>query len=98
MPAPSGLGPPTSSCRRCSDKPLPTSPGPRSNSTTADGAAGAARGAGIGVGHFSDSSDAFSGLSRQAVIEPIPANQAASAELLTTWQASLTHAMARLEH
>jgi xylulokinase len=63
-----------------------------------DGAAGAARGAGIGVGHFSDSSDAFSGLSRQAVIEPIAANQAASAELLTTWQASLTHAMARVEH
>jgi xylulokinase len=37
-----------------------------------DGADGAARGAGVGVGHFASPAEAFSGLERLAVVEPAP--------------------------
>ena len=61
-----------------------------------DGAAGAARGAGMGMGHFATSAEAFSGLQKKATIEPIAADQAASAALLVRWQSALDQAMQAL--
>ncbi|MCJ8336431.1 MAG: FGGY-family carbohydrate kinase, partial [Epibacterium sp.] len=58
-----------------------------------DGAAGAARGAGLGIGHFASSTEALSGLRKQATIEPVAADLAASHALLERWQEALKQAM-----
>ncbi len=54
-----------------------------------DGAQGAARGAGIGVGHFAQASEAFAGLSRQAIIEPDPGVVDAYQVAYERWEAAL---------
>lgn len=53
-----------------------------------DGAAGAARGAGIGAGIYKDYDEAFSTLQKIAVIEPEPANEALK-EAYERWKACL---------
>lgn len=54
-----------------------------------DGAAGAARGAGLGSGLFGSDEDAFKGLVVREVIEPDPHLQAPCQEAFARWEAAL---------
>ena len=54
-----------------------------------DGSKGAALGAGIGIGHFSDPKDAFSQLTRLGTVEPDAGKAALYAELYGEWVALL---------
>ncbi|MET0261561.1 MAG: FGGY family carbohydrate kinase [Rariglobus sp.] len=58
-----------------------------------DGAAGAARGAGIGAGIYARPADAFNGLDVIATIEPDPALIEPCAEAASRWEAALTKAL-----
>jgi xylulokinase len=51
-----------------------------------DGAAGAARGAGIGVGIYASEREAFAGLERIAVVEPVPSLRDAYEEAYQRWE------------
>jgi xylulokinase len=52
-----------------------------------DGAAGAARGAGIGAGIYASNREAFAGLEKLAVIEPDTTHVAAYREAYERWKA-----------
>ena len=54
-----------------------------------DGAAGAAKGAGIGAGIYRDSDEAFSSLKKLAVIEPDPSAREETAEAYLKWKGAL---------
>ena len=54
-----------------------------------DGAAGAAKGAGIGAGIYRDADEAFSSLEKLATIEPDPAAKELTAEAYGRWKDSL---------
>jgi len=56
-----------------------------------DGSEGAARGAGIGAGIFSNASDAFHGLEKLEVIEPDPEQMKIYEELYQNWLSNLNH-------
>lgn len=58
-----------------------------------DGAQGAARGAGIGAGIFSDEKEAFIGLERKEMIEPDAAARSVYAELYQNWHETLTEVL-----
>lgn len=55
-----------------------------------DGSQGAARGAGIGVGIYSDAKDAFAGLERLSVFEPEKEKVAAYTEVYEQWNEALS--------
>lgn len=57
-----------------------------------DGAAGAAKGAGIGAGIYKDSNEAFATLVHHATIKPDKASAEASAEAYTRWKKLLEQA------
>jgi xylulokinase len=54
-----------------------------------DGAAGAAKGAGIGAGIYSSNREAFAGLERLGVVEPVAGEQAAYREAYERWKSHL---------
>jgi xylulokinase len=54
-----------------------------------DGAAGAAKGAGIGVGLYADNTEAFAGLEKLSVTEPEAVAQAPYQEAYTRWKSYL---------
>lgn len=54
-----------------------------------DGSQGAARGAGIGAGLYKNPGEAFSGLTKQEIIEPEPALQNRYRELYGSWRETL---------
>ena len=54
-----------------------------------DGSVGAAKGAGMGAGIYSDHNDAFATLEKLQVIEPAEADRAAYAEAYTRWKETL---------
>lgn len=54
-----------------------------------DGAAGAAKGAGIGAGIYRDADEAFATLEKLDVIEPSEANRTAYVEAYTRWKETL---------
>jgi len=54
-----------------------------------DGAAGAAKGAGIGAGIYRDSDEAFATLRLIATVRPLPANQTACREAYDRWRQCL---------
>ena len=54
-----------------------------------DGSVGAAKGAGMGAGIYSDHNDAFATLERLQVIEPVEADRAAYAEAYARWKETL---------
>ena len=54
-----------------------------------DGAAGAAKGAGIGAGIYKDNNEAFATLERIEVIEPDPTDSRAYAEAYARWKERL---------
>jgi len=58
-----------------------------------DGAQGAARGAGIGVGHFADFAQALTGLTRGDTISPEVAQQTAYEAAYQDWAAALAHTL-----
>jgi len=58
-----------------------------------DGAAGAAKGAGIGAGIYKDSDEAFATLKRLAVIEPDKRNREAYREAYSVWKKRLEKAL-----
>ncbi|MBR1682129.1 MAG: carbohydrate kinase [Bacteroidaceae bacterium] len=51
-----------------------------------DGAAGAAKGAGLGCGIYKDGAEAFATLQQLAVVEPDPSSAAASADAYARWK------------
>jgi xylulokinase len=61
-----------------------------------DGAEGAARGAGLGVGLYGAPEEAFEGLERISTIAPDPNTQTAYAEAYDRWQSHLNHELSRL--
>ena len=54
-----------------------------------DGSVGAAKGAGMGAGIYSDHNDAFATLEKLQVIEPVEADRAAYAEAYARWKETL---------
>lgn len=56
-----------------------------------DGATGAARGAGVGIGHFKTFDDAFVGLSKIQIVEPQKPLQEAYTEGYKKWEKILSH-------
>jgi xylulokinase len=58
-----------------------------------DGAQGAARGAGIGAGIYSEAKEAFAGLERLSVFEPDKAKVAAYIEVYGQWKEALSKVM-----
>lgn len=60
-----------------------------------NGAAGAARGAGIGAGVYKDAAEAFAGLERKATIAPEAKEVPAYAEAYARWKETLEGVMAR---
>ena len=60
-----------------------------------DGSVGAAKGAGIGAGIYSDNNEAFATLDRIEIIEPVAADAAAYAEAYALWKERLAAVMAQ---
>ena len=58
-----------------------------------DGAQGAARGAGMGVGHYASAKEAFAGLEKVATIEPNPQQQGQYADAFGQWKGVLAQAL-----
>lgn len=58
-----------------------------------DGAAGAAKGAGMGVGIYKDNNEAFGSLEKMATIEPVAADAEKYAEAYARWAARLNKEM-----
>jgi xylulokinase len=54
-----------------------------------DGAEGAARGAGIGCGHYSSPREAFAALERREIVEPSSEHRQEYQDLYQDWMASL---------
>ncbi len=55
-----------------------------------DGAAGAARGAGVGMGYYASFAEAFSGLKKLEIIEPDPSQYDQINQAYETWEHNLT--------
>jgi xylulokinase len=68
---------------------LATTGGARIELYDTDGAAGAARGAGIGAGIYKTHEEAFAGLEKLAVIEPDSSQSEAYAATYTKWKSYL---------
>lgn len=58
-----------------------------------DGAAGAAKGAGVGTGHYASCQEAFTNFTKLKVIEPDPTHQSAYLEAYNEWIANLHQVM-----
>lgn len=59
-----------------------------------DGAAGAARGAAVGVGAYESTHQAFASLKRIAAVDPMPEQRAVLHDAYTTWKKALDHMLA----
>jgi len=68
---------------------LATISGARIELYDTDGAAGAARGAGIGAGIYASPAEAFATLRRVATVEPVAAEKAPYTEAYRRWEAKM---------